>query len=54
VIGGFAAVWRGIDGMLVATAVLLALALIPLRRLRTQEHEIDLVSEPTTDAVAGA
>jgi MFS family permease len=40
-IGGFAAEWRGIDGMLLATAVLLAIALIPLSRLRSQEHEID-------------
>jgi MFS family permease len=40
-IGGFAAEWRGIDGMLLATAVLLAIALIPLSRLRNQEHEID-------------
>jgi MFS family permease len=40
-IGGFAADWRGIDGMLFATAALLAIALIPLSRLRAQEHEID-------------
>jgi MFS family permease len=40
-IGGFAADWRGIDGMLLATAGLLAIAFIPLSRLRAQEHEID-------------
>ena len=40
-IGGFAANWRGIDGMLLATAGLLAIAVIPLSRLRAQEHEID-------------
>jgi MFS family permease len=40
-VGGFAAEWRGIDGMLLATAVLLAIAVIPLSRLRNQEHEID-------------
>ena len=40
-IGGFAADWRGIDGMLLATAALLAIALVPLSRLRAQEHEID-------------
>ena len=40
-IGGFAADWRGIDGMLLATAALLVIALIPLSRLRRQEHEID-------------
>ena len=40
-VGGFAAVWLGIDGMFVATAVLLAIALIPLSRLRNQEHQLD-------------
>ena len=40
-IGGFAADWRGIDGMLLATAALLGVAFIPLSRLRAQEHEID-------------
>jgi MFS family permease len=40
-IGGVAADWRGIDGMLLATFVLLAIALLPLARLRAQEHEID-------------
>jgi predicted MFS family arabinose efflux permease len=50
-IGGFAAEWRGIDGMLIATAVLLAVALIPLSRLRNQEHEIDAVNaDPRNEA----
>ena len=40
-IGGFAAAWLGIDGMFVATAVLLAIALVPLSRLRAQEHQLD-------------
>jgi MFS family permease len=40
-IGGVAADWRGIDGMLLATAGLLVIALVPLNRLRSQEHEID-------------
>ncbi len=40
-IGGFAAAWRGIDGMLFATFVLLGIALLPLARLRRQEHEIE-------------
>ena len=40
-IGGFAAAWRGIDGMLIATFVLLGVALLPLARLRRQEHEIE-------------
>lgn len=40
-IGGLAADWRGIDGMLIATFALLAVALVPLANLRRQEHEID-------------
>ena len=40
-IGGVAADLRGIDGMLIATAGLLIVALIPLSRLREQEHELD-------------
>ena len=40
-IGGVAADWRGIDGMLLATIGLLLVALVPLNRLRSQEHEID-------------
>jgi MFS family permease len=39
-IGGVAADRGGIDGMLVATLVLLGIALLPLSRLRAQEHEI--------------
>ena len=39
-IGGFAAAWHGIDGMLIATLGLLAVALLPLTRLRAQEHQI--------------
>ena len=40
-IGGVAADTRGIDGMLLATAGLLVVALIPLSRLREQEHQLD-------------
>jgi MFS family permease len=36
-IGGYAAHIRGIDGMLVATAILLAIALLPLSQLRRDE-----------------
>jgi MFS family permease len=39
-IGGVAAAWHGIDGMLLATMGLLGVALLPLARLRAQEHEI--------------
>jgi MFS family permease len=40
-IGGVAADWRGIDGMLIATLVLLGVAVIPLAQLRSQEHMLD-------------
>jgi DHA1 family multidrug resistance protein-like MFS transporter len=39
-IGGFAAEWRGIDGLLVATFGLLLIALLPLAQLRRQEHYV--------------
>ena len=44
-IGGVAADWRGIDGMLLATFVLLVIALLPLANLRKQEHEISGVAD---------
>jgi MFS family permease len=37
-VGGVAASMRGIDGLLVATLVMLAIALLPLFRLRSLEH----------------
>jgi MFS family permease len=37
-IGGVAAEWRGMDGLIVATGGLLLIALIPLSRLRRVEH----------------
>jgi MFS family permease len=42
-IGGFAAHERGIDGMLVATAVLLVVALVPLSQLRRDEDALTAV-----------
>jgi predicted MFS family arabinose efflux permease len=39
-IGGFAAEAAGIDGMLVATGVLLLVALLPLARLRRAEDPV--------------
>jgi predicted MFS family arabinose efflux permease len=39
-IGGYAAHVRGIDGMLVGTAILLAVALLPLARLRRDEDSL--------------
>jgi Major Facilitator Superfamily. len=51
-IGGFAAHWLGIDGMLVATGFLLAIALLPLSRLRAQEHQLDAPNSPDGAAAA--
>ena len=45
-IGGLAADLGGIDGMLLATFALLGVALIPLSRLRDQEHQIDGAESP--------
>jgi MFS family permease len=45
-IGGVAADRGGIDGMLLATFVLLAIALVPLSRLRDQEHQIEGPESP--------
>jgi predicted MFS family arabinose efflux permease len=47
-IGGLAADWRGIDGLLVATFGLLLVALLPLAQLRRQEH---YVGGPATPAM---
>jgi MFS family permease len=44
-IGGYAAHVRGIDGMLVATVILLAVALLPLSRLRRDEASLTGSSE---------
>jgi MFS family permease len=43
-VGGVAADARGIDGLLLATFVLLAVALLPLWRLRAYEHRAGLVA----------
>jgi MFS family permease len=45
-IGGVAADWRGIDGMLIATVVLLVIALIPLAQLRRGEEELEALIRP--------
>jgi MFS family permease len=47
-IGGYAAHVRGIDGMLVATVILLAVALLPLSQLR--RNEASLTGAPETAA----
>jgi MFS family permease len=46
-IGGFAADIRGIDGMLIATAALLLVALLPLAQLRRDEDDLGIVPVQT-------
>jgi MFS family permease len=49
-IGGYAASTRGIDGMLIATAALLGVALVPLAQLRRDEDELAVqVARPDMD-----
>jgi hypothetical protein len=36
----------GIDGLLVATLVMLAIAVLPLWRLRTVEHHLSMLTLP--------
>jgi MFS family permease len=40
IVGGIAADWRGIDGLLIATFVMLLIALLPLAQLRRYEHYV--------------
>jgi MFS family permease len=50
IIGGIAADRLGIDGMFIATLILLAVAMIPLTRLRAQEHMLEASPGLTTPA----
>ena len=43
--GGAAADWRGIDGILAASLGLLVIALLPIHRLRSSEHLLDIRAE---------
>ena len=49
-IGGAAAQWKAIDGLLLATLLLLAIALLPLGWLRRYEHQVGgpMPMEPST------
>ncbi len=49
-IGGVAAQWRGIDGMFIATLILLGIAVLPLAQLRAQEH---LFEQADSDGLTG-
>jgi len=40
IVGGVAADWRGVDGLLIATMVMLVIALLPLAQLRRHEHYV--------------
>jgi MFS family permease len=48
ILGGVAAEWRGMDGLLIGTAVVLGLALIPLAQLRKVEHYLGGPETPAT------
>jgi MFS family permease len=50
-IGGYAAEWQGMDGLLLATIVLLVVALLPVGQLRRQEYLLD---EEYPDLAPGA
>ena len=51
-LGGAAAQWMGIDGLLVASALLLVLGLLPLRWLRGSEHLVTRSESPIAPAAA--
>jgi MFS family permease len=51
-LGGGAAEWMGIDGLLIASAGLLLLALLPLRWLRGSEHLVKPSKSPIASATA--
>lgn len=53
VVGGIAATWKGIDGMLAATAGLLALGILALLRLRASESTLIPGQAPALRASAG-
>ena len=52
-LGGFAADWRGIDGILYATLGLLAIAIVPLWRLRASSTGSRTSTSPSLPAWAG-
>ncbi len=40
IVGGVAADWRGVDGLLIATMAMLVIAILPLAQLRRHEHYV--------------
>ena len=53
-LGGVAAEIRGIDGLLVATMILLAVAVVPLSRLRAYEHIVGTAAAPRSESSPSA
>jgi MFS family permease len=47
-IGGVVAEWKGMDGLLIGTGVILAIALVPLAQLRKVEHYLSGPGAPAT------
>jgi MFS family permease len=47
-LGGLAAEWRGMDGLMLGTGIVLALALLPLWRLRRVEHYVSGPGAPAS------
>jgi predicted MFS family arabinose efflux permease len=43
---GTAADWAGIDGLLLASLVLLVIAVLPIHRLRESEHMVGVAADP--------
>jgi hypothetical protein len=50
ILGGGAAEWMGIDGLLLASVGLLVVALVPLRWLRGSEHLVGRPDAPVLTA----
>jgi predicted MFS family arabinose efflux permease len=51
-LGGGAAEWTGIDGLLLASAALLIFAFLPLRWLRGSEHLVNRPDRPVEPVAA--
>lgn len=54
ILGGVAAQLAGIDGLIAATLLLLAIAVIPLSRLRSYEHVVGTAAAAASGAAEGA
>jgi MFS family permease len=52
-IGGYAAEWKGIDGLLIGTVAMLVIALLPLAQLRRQEFLLEIEHPELAPETAG-